>query len=149
MLETEIKGQMRELQFSARAVPLWRLYSLRLCYLILAAGLGAFVWPKVIHHSAEFALSRGIQVSLLAGIGACAVIGFKYPVRMIPLLLFELIWKTIYMVAFALPLWRAHQITNAVKDDISAVFMAVVFLPLIPWSAVWRQYVRERGERWR
>ena len=130
-------------------MPIWRLYTLRLCYLILAGGLGLYIWPSVIQHTAEFAATRGIQFSLLAGLGATALLGFRYPVKMIPLLLFELIWKAIDLTAFALPLWRAHQITDAERADISSVLMVVVFLPLIPWGYVWRQYIVERGERWR
>jgi len=130
-------------------VPLWRLYTLRLCYLILAGGLGTYIWPSVIAHTAEFAAAEGIRFSLLAGLGATAGLGLRYTVRMIPLLLFELIWKIVYLVGFALPLWRHHQITEATQSDISAVLMVVVFVPLIPWGYVWRHYVVESAERWR
>jgi hypothetical protein len=81
-------------------------------------------------------------------LGAAAILGLRYPVKMLPLLLFELIWKSIYLVAFALPLWRAHQITEAERADISSVLMVVVLVPLIPWSYVWRHYVADRGEAW-
>jgi hypothetical protein len=84
-------------------VSIFRLYTLRLCYLILAVGLGLFVWPTVIHHTADSAVTSGIQRSLLAGLGLTAVLGLRHPVQMLPLLLFELIWKTIYLLAFALP----------------------------------------------
>ena len=130
-------------------VSLFRLYTLRVCYLILAAGLGTYIWPSVIHHTPQLALSRGIQLSLLAGLGATAVLGLRYPVKMIPILLFELLWKAIYLIAFALPLWRAQQITPAAAADISAVLMVVIFLPLIPWVYVWREYAKARGDRWR
>ncbi len=134
---------------STEAVPLWRLYTLRLCYLILAGGLGTYIWPSVIQHTPEFAESRGIQFSLLAGLGVTALLGFRYPVKMIPLLLFELIWKVIYLTAFALPLWRARPLTDSERGDITSVLMVVVFLPLIPWGYVWRQYMARAGERWR
>ena len=130
-------------------VSLLRLYTLRLSYLILAVGLGIYIWPTVIHHTPELAVSRGIQLSLLAGLGATALLGLRYPVKMIPILLFELIWKSIYLIFFALPLWRAHQITPAVAADVSAVAMVVIFLPLIPWVYVWREYATARGDRWR
>jgi len=130
-------------------VPLWRLYTLRLCYLILAGGIGTFYWPSVIHHTSDFAIAKGIPFSLLAGLGLTAVLGFRYPVKMIPLLLFELTWKAIYLVAFALPLWSAHQITDAAAEDIKAVVMVVVFIPLIPWGYVFRHYILEHGDRWR
>ncbi len=86
---------------------------------------------------------------MLAGLGLTAVLGLRYPVQMLPLLLFEITWKAIYLVAFALPLWRAHQITEAAASDIQAVVMVVIFLPLIPWSYVGKQYALKAGERWR
>jgi hypothetical protein len=132
-----------------KEVPLWRLYTLRLCYLILAGGLGTYYWPSVIHHTSEFAMAEGIQFSLLAGLGLTAVLGFRYPVQMLPVLLFEMTWKAVYLVFFALPLWRAHQISDAVAADIKAVVMVVIFIPLIPWGYVFRNYVVKRGERWK
>src|SRR5215469_1728945 len=44
-------------------VSLFRLYSLRLAYFIMAAGLGVYIWPHVIHHSNEYAAAYGIQRS--------------------------------------------------------------------------------------
>jgi hypothetical protein len=132
---------------AAPEVSLFRLYTLRLCYLILAGGIGTYYWPSVIHHTNEFAIAEGIRFSLLAGLGATALLGFRYPVQMIPLLLFELTWKAIYMVFFALPLWSAHQITDAVAEDIKAVVMVVIFLPLIPWGYVFRHYILKQGDR--
>jgi hypothetical protein len=130
-------------------LPMWRLYTLRLCYLILAGGIGTFFWPNIIHHTSEFAIAEGVRFSLLGGLGLAAVLGIRYPVRMIPLLLFELTWKFIYLVAFALPLWQAHQITDAMAEDIKSVMMAVIFIPLIPWGYVFRNYFVKSGDRWK
>jgi hypothetical protein len=69
--------------------------------------------------------------------------------QMLPLLLFELIWKAIYLVAFALPLWSAHQINAAAAEDIRSVLMVVIFIPLIPWRHLFTQYVVRRGDRWK
>jgi hypothetical protein len=128
---------------------IFRLYTLRVCYLILAVGLGLYIWPSVIHHTADSAIAHGIQISLLAGLGLTAVLGLRYPVQMLPLLLFELIWKTIYLLAFALPLWSANQVTAAAAEDIRACLMVVIFIPLIPWRYVARHYILEPGNRWR
>lgn len=128
---------------------LFRLYTLRAAYLVMAAGLGVFVWPAVIHHSNAFAAAKGIQVALLAGLGATAALGLRYPVQMLPILLFELTWKAIYLVAFAMPLWSAHAITPETADDIRAVLMVVILIPLIPWRYVFTRYVLKHGDRWK
>jgi hypothetical protein len=134
---------------SKHEVSLFRLYTLRVCYFILAAGLGTYYWPPVISHTSEFAATEGIQFALLAGLGLTALLGLRYPVQMIPLLLFELTWKAVYLIFFALPLWRVHQINAAVAADIQAVAMVVIFLPLIPWRYVFAQYVVKCGDRWK
>jgi hypothetical protein len=130
-------------------VSLFRLYTLRAAYLVMAAGLGVYIWPTVIHHTNEFAAMQGIQCSLLAGLGAIAALGLRYPLQMLPILLFELLWKAIYLVAFALPLWSAHQINEAAAEDIKAVLMVVIFIPLIPWPYVFAHYVLKQGDRWK
>lgn len=132
-----------------REVSLFRLCTLRIAYLIMAAGLGVFMWPKVIHHTNEFAAGYAIQFALLAGLGLTAALGLRYPLKMLPILLFELTWKAIYLIAFALPLWSAHQISEATAEDIKSVLMVVIFIPLIPWRYVFAHYVLKPGDRWK
>ena len=125
-----------------------QVYLLRAAYLIIAAGLGFYVWPNVIHHASGVAATGGIRLSLLAGLGAMAALGLRFPVQMLPLLLFELSWKAIYLVAFALPLWASNQMTAAVQEDVNSILAVVVLLPLIPWRYVFSHYVAKRGDRW-
>jgi hypothetical protein len=134
---------------SVPEISLIRLYTLRVAYLIMAAGIGVFFWPAVIHHTNEFAATKGVQFALLAGLGLTAALGLRYPLQMLPILLFELCWKTTYLIAFALPLWRAHQINDAVAEDITSILMVVIFLPLIPWRYVFTNYVLKPGDRWK
>lgn len=77
-----------------------------------------------------------------------AALGLRFPVQMLPLLLFELSWKAIYLVAFALPLWASNQMTAAVQEDVNSILAVVVLLPLIPWRYVFSHYVAKRGDRW-
>ncbi len=130
-------------------VSLFRLYTLRVFYLVMALGLGVYIWPSVLSHTNEFGTANGVRFALLAGLGATAALGLRYPLQMLPVLLFELTWKAIYLVAFALPLWSAHQINAAVAEDIQSILMVVIFIPLIPWRYVFAHYVLKRGDRWR
>ena len=130
------------------ALPLWRLYLLRLAYLIMAVGLAVTIWPQVLEHSTDFALRAGIQCSLLAGIGFCAAWGLRYPIALLPILLFEVTWKAIYLLAFALPLWRNDALTPPAIENIQAVLFVVILLPLIPWDLAIKHYLLQPGDRW-
>jgi hypothetical protein len=88
-------------------------------------------------------------LALLAGLGLTAALGLRYPVQMLPILLFELTWKAVYLLAFALPLWSAHQINAATAEDIKAVLMVVIFFPLVPWRYVLAHYALKHGDRWK
>ncbi len=130
-------------------VSLIRLYGLRAMYLFMSVGIGLVFWPDVISHTNEFAAKSGIQYSLLAGIGAMAALGVRYPLQMLPVLLFEFFWKALWMIAMAWPLWAAHAIDAGTSENLLAVGMGVVLCPIvIPWRYVFANYVGKPGDRW-
>ena len=70
-----------------------RLYALRAGYLLLVLGLGSQIWPAMIHHAMPWDLMHGVASSMLAAMSALAVLGLRYPLQMLPLLFFELMWR--------------------------------------------------------
>ena len=131
-------------------VSIVRLYVLRAAYTLIAVGLAIVVWPGVLRHSDAWALKNGDTCALLAGIQVMAMLGIRYPLKMLPLLLFEFTWKSIWLLAIALPLWRAGQVDAATVESVNACVLGVVVcLVAIPWRYVWVRYVVEPGERWR
>ena len=130
-------------------VSLWRLYALRAGYLLLVVGLGLMIWPGIFHHDKPWELMQGVVHGMLAALSALAILGLRYPLKMLPLLLFELAWKAIWLIVVALPLWRAHAMDADTLETANDCLMAVVFLIVIPWPYVWATYLGARGDRWR
>lgn len=128
-------------------VSTFRLYLLRATYLLIVVGLGLMIWPRLIHHSSAWALKNGDTAGLLAGISVMAILGLRYPLKMLPLLLFELTWKVIWLLAIALPLWRANQIDPGTWESIKACGMGVIIFPIvIPWRYVFANFVVSRDK---
>jgi hypothetical protein len=128
-------------------VSLVRLYVMRLMYLVLALGIGALVLPTLINHGAS---TEGLETCLLGGVGLLAILGLKYPLQMVPLLLFEFAWKTMWVLDFGLPKLWTHQLTPAFAQDLKGTMVGVILMPLvIPWGFVRRHYVQRAGDRWR
>ena len=70
--------------------------------------------------------------------------------QMLPLLMFELLWKMIWIVAFALPMWAGPGLDPYARESLFACAMGVVLVPLVlPWGYLYRQYVRASGARWK
>ncbi len=128
-------------------VTLFRLYLLRATYLLLVIGLGAMIVPVVLDHELT---ARGVIPSLLCGVWLLAFLGLKYPLRMLPLLMFEFAWKTVWLLAFGLSQWSSGQQPPTFAEDIFAIGLGVILMPMvIPWGYVWRHYVKAPADRWR
>jgi hypothetical protein len=127
-------------------VSLLRLYVLRATYLLLVVGVGAMVVPEILSHALT---SRGVIPTLLGGVWALAFLGLRYPLQMLPLLMFEFAWKSIWMIAYGLPQWSSGQLPPTFAEDFLNIGFGVILMPLvIPWGYVWRHYVKRPGERW-
>jgi hypothetical protein len=131
----------------AHEVSLVRLYVLRANYLLWAvAGLFLALPPLIAHGPA----SRGMIDSMIAGLWVMGLLGLRYPLRMLPIFIFEFAWKTIWLIAFGLPQWLAGTGTARLNEDLLAIGNGpILFGLIIPWGHVWRRYVREPAERWR
>ena len=125
-----------------------RLNLLRFLYGFTAIGLALVVWPDVISHPNAPLLSAAASHSLLAGIGAMAALGLRYPLKMLPILLFEMLWKIIFLGFYALPLWATGEIDEGSWSNIRDCLVIVIFIPLIPWRYVLATYVTDKGEGW-
>ena len=130
-------------------VSLVRLYLLRAMYLLLAVGLGLTVWPHVVHHDLSWPLMNSVVGALLGAIGLLAVLGLRYPLRMLPLLLFELTWKVIWLGAVAAPLWAAHRMDADTTETVMECLIVVLVPIVIPWRYVLANYLRAPADRWR
>lgn len=128
---------------------LFRLHLLRAAYLLLVVGLGLTMWPAMIGHSLSWPLMNSVVAAMLCAVAVLAAFGLRYPLQMLPVLLFELAWKAIWLVAVALPLWSAGQIDARTWETVRDCLLGIVLVPIIPWSYVLAHYVRRPGERWR
>ena len=129
-------------------VPLWRLYVLRAGYLLLVAGLGLQVWPEILHPAKPWELMEGVVNCVLAAVSILALIGLRYPLRLLPLLLFEIVWKSLWLGLVAWPAYAAGRMEGGVAATTMACLMGAVFLVVIPWRYVLRTYVLAPGDRW-
>lgn len=127
-----------------------RLYLLRGMYLLMTVGLALTIWPHIIAPANLVAGPTSVIRALLGALAALCLLGLRYPLRMLPLLLFELLWKLIWIGASAIPMWMGPGLDSYASNTLFACLMGVVLVPIVvPWGYVYRQYIRAPGDRWR
>lgn len=66
---------------------------------------------------------------------------------MLPLVLFMLFYKTLWLIFVAYPLWSAVQLAGSPAEEMSRVFAGVIVLyPLMPWGYIVRTWFRFPGK---
>lgn len=86
---------------------------------------------------------------LLTAISLLVFLGLRYPVRLLPVLLFEVIWKLIWIAAVAVPYLISGAINAKVDEVLFSCSLVVVIIAVIPWGYVWKRYARTPGDPWR
>lgn len=140
MASTAASAVPTEVQRLDSEVPLWRLYILRATYLLLIVGLGAVNLPQLFWPDPS---ARGVIPGVLGGIWVLAFFGLRYPLQMLPLLFFEFVWKTVWLLNYGLPQWRSGRMPPTWVEDFQAIAMGVILMPIvIPWGYVWRRFLK-------
>lgn len=131
------------------AIPYWKINLLRFFFLLMAGVMGSFVWYQIIFESVDWPVARGLSKSMLGALALLSLWGVRYPLQMLPLMLYELVWKTVWIALIAFPAWQGNRMT----PDIEALFYDCVGIVIVyfvmPWRYVWVRYVKQAGEPWR
>ncbi len=127
-----------------------RLYLLRAMYAYMAVGLAIFRWPGIVNPPPGLSNAGSVVGIVLGAMSLLAVLGIRYPLQMLPLLFFELLWKVLWVLMWGLPLWSTQQLAPDSQETLISTLVGVVLVPLVmPWGYVFNQYVKAPGDPWR
>lgn len=117
-----------------------RLTLLRLCYAVLVVGLSLRYAPVFLDGLHNLPRMDGVVVALLSAMRLLAVAGLFSPFRMLPLLVFEIAWKLIWVSAVALPKWLDGSLDEGTPSTLFNCAVALPFVFIVPWRFVVSTY---------
>lgn len=130
-------------------VPLWQVNLLRVFYLLIALIMGSEQWSHLLGDVDDWTTWKSIGKSMLAALALLCLLGALRPLKMLPLLLFEMTWKTVWLVMIAGRAWMKGAVTPEIEGTFYECIGIVVLFLVMPWRYVWREYVVQPAERWR
>lgn len=125
-----------------------RVNVLRVGYLVMGVGLAVVKWPLLFSHE-PWDLMEGTVECMLLAMSVLALVGLRYPLRMLPILLFEVGWKLTWLAVVALPPWADGELGGATRAQAGEVLWVLIIVAVIPWRHVFTQYVLAPGDPWR
>jgi hypothetical protein len=145
---------MTSVQQPAPAIPrtgqlaLWQMNLLRIGYVVMGVGLAVYKWP-LLFADKPWGLAQGTVECLLVAMSVLALLGLRHPQRMLPILLFEVAWKLLWLGIVAVPAWLDNQLDSATREQAAKVLWVAIIIAVIPWRHVFNHYVLAPGQPWR
>lgn len=118
------------------------LAGLRVFYGLMAVFVAPTAWQALLTHQGDWNPLHAMAFCVWAVYPTLGILGLWHPLRMLPLMLFMLGYKTVWLAAVAFPLWRAGALWGTPTGEMAASFAALPLAYLaVPWRYVWRHLV--------
>jgi hypothetical protein len=123
-------------------VPPINIYLLRFLYTLMFCFLSLTSWTHIIHHTGPWDPANSAAWFMWGSCAFVAGIGIWRPLKMLPIVLFEIIYKTAWLIVVALPLYQQNALFGSPAGTMANNFMLVI-LPIVamPWRYFFRTYI--------
>lgn len=133
---------MRMFEVTKGGVSLGRLYVMRALFLLIVVLFGLPTWSTIIEDFGTFEPLEGVAYSFWGALCLLALVGVRYPLKMLPILLIQFLYKTIWLIAVGWPITQSGGGDEYANAMMEAMALGVVLdLIAIPWIFAFREYV--------
>jgi hypothetical protein len=128
------------------SVSMWRVNAIRILFLLMALVMGSAVWQQLLFDAADWDLMRGLAKSMLAALALMSLLGVRYPLQMLPLMLYEMAWKTVWIVFVAGRAWMSGKWTADIEGLFFECIPIAIAFVIVPWRYIWARYAAQPME---
>jgi|SRR5437879_5341095 len=123
----------------------FNVYLLRLLFLLVFLFVGYDSWTQILRHEGPWDHVKAAAFCMWGSYSLLSIIGVFHPLKMLPLVVFEIIYKIVWLAIVAYPLWSANQLAGSPAEGMTKAFLWVV-LPIVamPWKYFVDRYVLNR-----
>jgi len=118
------------------------IYLLRLLFLLMFLVVGKSAWTHLLTFKGSSSPAEAVAWCVWASYSVLSIIGIIRPLKMLPIVLLEILYKVLWLVLVAYPLWSTNQLIGSPAEKMTYTFLWVV-LPIIamPWKYAFENYI--------
>lgn len=129
-------------------VPRINIYLLRALYFLMVVFLGRDAWSHIATFEGTWNPEAAAAWSVWAAFSVLAGIGLFHPLRMLPIVLLEILYKSIWLAVVGFPLLSAGTLDGRAEEMMFTFGLVVLPIVATPWGYVFRTFFRrDRGPR--
>ncbi|SNC77547.1 hypothetical protein SAMN06265337_4135 [Hymenobacter gelipurpurascens] len=120
-------------------VPRLNIYRLRLLFTLVFFFLTYESWAHILTHRGPWDNANAAAWFMWGSYSVISVIGIRRPLKVRPIVLFEVVYKVAWLSVVAYPLWVKQELIGSPAESMTRVFIWVV-LPIV--AMPWRYFLR-------
>ena len=123
-------------------VSILRLLVMRIVYAITGILFGVQTWQTLIVERGNFEPFEGVAFAYWGALSILMLIGLRFPLKMLPLLLLQFLYKVTWLIFVGWPLQQAGLLDENAKSLFDAMQMGTIIdLIAIPWIFAAKHYL--------
>jgi len=85
---------------------------------------------------------EGIVNAMLLALVLLSVLGVFFPLLLLPVLFWEILWKAAWIVSVAVPMARGDGMDEDTLNNLYACALALIFVVAMPWRYILEMFKR-------
>ncbi len=123
-------------------VPAINIFLLRLLFLLMFVFLSFDAWRHIFQHTGPWKNADAAAWCMWGSYAIISFIGIRKPLKMLPIVLFEIIYKVTWLMIVAYPLWVKNELAGSSAEGMTHVFVWVIFpIVAMPWKYFFKSFV--------
>lgn len=119
-----------------------QLYLMRALYLLTFVSLAFDNWSTIFFPSEQLNTLDGVAISFWASYSLLMGLGVRYPLKMLPMLLLQLVYKSAWIIGVYLPAKSAGLLNSDIEAFFRICVIAIIIdLIIIPWRYTFNTYM--------
>ncbi len=116
-------------------------YLLRLLFFLVVVFVATDSWSAILKHQGPWDHVRAAAICMWAAYSVLSIFGLINPLKWLPIVMFEIFYKIIWLVIVAYPLWSTNRLAGSPAAEMTYAFLWVI-LPIVamPWGYAFRTY---------
>jgi hypothetical protein len=118
------------------------IYVMRLFFALMFVFVATDSWKVILTHEGPWDPTRAVAWCTWTAYSTLALLGVFHTLRMLPIMLFMIFYKGLWLIVVAYPLWSAGTLEGSPAEGMSYMFLGII-IPILfmPWKYVFKKYI--------
>lgn len=118
-------------------------YVMRVFFALMFVMVSSDAWSRIVSHQGPWQPTDAVAWCVWAAYSTLSVLGIYNTLKLLPIMLFMLLYKSIWLLAVAYPLWQSDRlVVGSPTEQMAGMFILIVIPALFfPWRYFFWHFV--------